>query len=305
MDKRILFGAAALLLFLLVGAMIAWLRERRRARMLAEQIEQYLQDGTALPFSVRDQAFSRLHNDVCDLMHALDTSRENRRKEADENADFVADVSHQLKTPLAGLRLFCELTDETNARDNAAKQLQLIERMETLVQSLLRLEKIRAGAYDMHFTAQSLQGIILSCAAELRPMFPQKQIVCTGDAVLSCDKPWLMEAFGNLLKNACEHTEPDGTVSIRMETTERSVLVTVQDNGGGVPEAELPRLFHRFVTSGNATPNSTGIGLAISRAIVERHHGSITAENTADGLLVTLCFPLIDGIEKLSYENVS
>ncbi|MBR3095013.1 MAG: ATP-binding protein, partial [Clostridia bacterium] len=73
----------------------------------------------------------------------------------------------------------------------------------------------------------------------------------------------------------------------------------------GVPEAELPRLFHRFVTSGNATPNSTGIGLAISRAIVERHHGSITAENTADGLLVTLCFPLIDGIEKLSYENVS
>ena len=59
------------------------------------------------------------------------------------------------------------------------------------------------------------------------------------------------------------------------------------------------------MTSANAAPNSTGIGLAISRAIVERHHGGITAENTADGLLVTLCFPIIDGIEKLSYESVS
>ncbi len=295
MDNRILIGAAALLLVSLGFALTAWLRERRRARTLAEHIEQYLQDGTALPFSVRDQAFSRLHNDVCDLMHALDTARENRRKEAAENADFVADVSHQLKTPLAGLRLYCELTNETNARDNAQKQLQLIERMETLVQSLLRLEKIRAGAYDMQFTTQSLQGIVLSCAAELRPMFPKKKIVCTGDAVLSCDKPWLIEAFGNLLKNACEHTDPGGTVSIRMETTERSVLVTVQDNGGGVPEAQLPQLFHRFYTAQNATPGSTGIGLAICRAIIEKHHGTVSAENADGGLKVTVCFPVLEG----------
>ena len=236
---------------------------------------------------------------------ARQLERDNRRRMLQESGDFIADVSHQLKTPLAGLRLWCELTDDSNGRENAAKELELVERMEHLVQGLLRLAKARDEGVPFRFAPCSLSALVSGCLDELRPLFPQKQVALAGDATLSCDSSWLGEAVSNVLKNAFEHTAANGVVAVQIAQEASTVTVTVRDNGGGVPEAELPRLFHRFVTSGNATPNSTGIGLAISRAIVERHHGSITAENTADGLLVTLSFPVIDGIEKLSYESVS
>ena len=282
-------GAAAAVL------LVAYLLTRARSRTLAKQIERYLQTGESLPYSVRDNRFARLHNDVCDLMQCCDNERMNRLRDMRESADFAADISHQLKTPLAGLRLWCELTDEHNGKENAAKELQLIEKMETLVLSLLRLAKVRADAVPFVFAMQPLDGLIGACIDDLRALYPEKRFILRGAATLSCDRMWLTEAIGNLLINACEHTAADGTVDVSLEQTARSVFVTVQDNGGGVPDALLPRLFHRFVTSDSAAPSNTGIGLAISRAIVERHHGSIEAENTAGGLKVTLCFPVLDG----------
>ena len=305
MDKLWLYLALAALGLLAAAWFGAYLKTRSREHTLAQEIERFLQDGTALSYSVRDNRFARLHNDVCDLMVQCAAERDNRRRAVCESADFIADVSHQLKTPLAGLRLWCELTDDSNGKANAAKELELVARMETLVQSLLRLAKARDEGVPFTFAPENLQTLFCGCADELRPLFPEKRLSVSGDATLSCDTSWLGEAFSNVLKNACEHTAPDGVVTVQIAQEANTVTVAVRDNGGGVPESELPRLFHRFVTSANAAPNSTGIGLAISRAIVERHHGGITAENTADGLLVTLSFPVIDGIEKLSYESVS
>lgn len=305
MDKLWLYLALAGLVLTVAALAGACIRRTGREQRLAQEIERFLRDGTSLSYSVCDDRFARLHNDVCDLMSQCAAECDNRRRMLQESGDFIADVSHQLKTPLAGLRLWCELTDDSNGRENAAKELELVERMEHLVQGLLRLAKARDEGVPFRFAPCSLSALVSGCLDELRPLFPQKQVALAGDATLSCDSSWLGEAVSNVLKNAFEHTAANGVVAVQIAQEASTVTVTVRDNGGGVPEAELPRLFHRFVTSGNATPNSTGIGLAISRAIVERHHGSITAENTADGLLVTLCFPLIDGIEKLSYDNVS
>ncbi len=305
MDKLWLYLALVGLVLTVAALVGACLKRTGREQRLAQEIERFLRDGTSLSYSVCDDRFARLHNDVCDLMSQCAAERDHRRRTVQESADFIADVSHQLKTPLAGLRLWCELTDDSNGKANAAKELELVARMETLVQSLLRLAKARDEGVPFTFSAQKLHALLCGCADELRPLFPEKRLSVVGDATLSCDASWLGEAFSNVLKNACEHTAPDGVVTVQIAQEANTVTVAVRDNGGGVPESELPRLFHRFVTSGNAAPNSTGIGLAISRAIVERHHGGITAENTADGLLVTLSFPVIDGIEKLSYESVS
>lgn len=305
MDELWLYLALAALSLLAAAFFGAYRKTRSREQRLAQQIERFLQSGTALSYSVRDNRFARLHNDVCDLMAQCAAERDNRRRAVRESGDFIADVSHQLKTPLAGLRLWCELTDDSNGKANAAKELELVARMEHLVQSLLCLAKARDESVPFIFAPQNLHALLCGCADELRPLFPEKRLSVSGDATLSCDASWLGEAVSNVLKNACEHTAPDGMVTVQIAQETNTVTVAVCDNGGGVPESELPRLFHRFVTSGNAAPNSTGIGLAISRAIAERHHGGITAENTADGLLVTLRFPVIDGIEKLSYESVS
>ena len=172
--------------------------------------------------------------------------------------------------------------------------------MEKLIYSLLRLEKLRADAYEMHFADHDLHALAWEVWAELQPLYPEIEFALTGHAELRCDAGWISEALRNILKNSCEHTAPKGRITVTLETAERSITVTVEDSGGGIPEEEVPRLFRRFYRSGTPTPGGgAGLGLAIARTIVEKHHGLISAENTARGLQITLCFPRLDGIKKI------
>ena len=101
------------------------------------------------------------------------------------------------------------------------------------------------------------------------------------------------------MKNACEHTPEDGRIKARIFDSDESVILTLEDNGGGVPAADLPHLFERFYKAKNASPDSTGLGLAITKEIVSKHHGTVTAENAGEGLRLTLCFPKIDANRKI------
>ena len=98
----------------------------------------------------------------------------------------------------------------------------------------------------------------------------------------------------NLLKNACEHTAADGRITVRMEQTDRAFFCTVEDNGGGVAEADLPHLFDRFYRAQDQKQSGAGLGLAIVKEIIYRHHGQITAENTKDGLRFTISIPILN-----------
>lgn len=183
---------------------------------------------------------------------------------------------------------------------NISKQLALIERMEHLIYSLLRLEKLRADAYEMNFADHDLAALTRQVWGELQPLYPGKELHLEGAANLRCDSYWIGEALQNILKNSCEHTSPEGRITVSFETAERSITLTVKDNGGGIPEAELPRLFQRFYRSSRVSQGGgVGLGLAIARTIVEKHHGLISAENTAGGLQITLCFPRLEGILKI------
>ena len=112
--------------------------------------------------------------------------------------------------------------------------------------------------------------------------------------MLRCDEEWLSEAFLNLLKNACEHTEADGRITVRMEQSDRAFFCTVEDNGGGVAETDLPHLFDRFYRAQDQKQSGAGLGLAIVKEIIYRHHGQITAENTKDGLRFTISIPILN-----------
>lgn len=275
------------------------LRLRSDISRLSSCIEKYIGKGENTPFSVSDNSFSRLHNNVCELERVADTERTNRIAENRQNADFVADVSHQLKTPVAGLRLYCEMQEAENPSEYGKKELELVGKMENLVRELLVLEKIQTNVSEMEFSENSVKDILCSAADEYRPLFPQKTITVSGDAILRCDRYRIGEAVGNALKNACEHTEPDGRITLSSEQNDSCVIITVEDDGGGVPDEEIPRLFRRFCKTANSSPSSTGLGLAICKAVVEKHHGSCFAENGKDGLKITICIPVIEGAEKL------
>jgi signal transduction histidine kinase len=174
-----------------------------------------------------------------------------------------------------------------------------VEKTEELVAKLLRLEKIKSDTYVMDFQFYEISEILKSILLDMKHIFPEKQFGIVGKSRMRCDKEWLTEALGNVIKNACEHTDNNGEINITIEENERSTIVTVSDNGGGVDKDDVGKLFKRFHRAKNAKPQSAGIGLAITKAIVEKHHGTISAVNTATGLDVIMCFPHIDGYQAI------
>ena len=280
------------LIALSILCLVLLLRDRfreRRIKSMAEKVEDHLSgNGPMLDVALEEDALARLQNAVCDTQQALARQRELYVQECERTSNLTADISHQLKTPLTTLRLYTELDDAPHSEECIAQ----IQRMEDLIGALLRLERLCADGYAFTFGTADAEDIIWDQWQSLQPLFPGKFLTVTGSTVIRCDEKWLGEAFLNLLKNACEHCASH--IHVHLERTEAAFFCSIEDDGGGVSPAELPRLFDRFYRSENQRGNGVGIGLAIVREIITRHHGSITAENGEKGLRMNISMPMLD-----------
>ena len=280
-------GLAALCLLLLVQR---WLLDRR-IRLLAEQVDSFNSGRSEmLDVALEEDRLAQLHNGIADLQLSLTRARELNAEECSRTSQLTADISHQLKTPLTTLRLYAEL-DNGPHRDASLDQIQ---RMETLIQALLRLERLCADGYAFTFAPADAEALLRDQWQGLQALWPGKKLIIEGSAQIRCDEKWLGEAFGNLLKNACEHTPEDGVIRVQLERTDAAFFCVMEDNGGGVPREELSRLFQRFYRAQHQSKNGAGIGLAIVKEVIQRHHGSILAENGEHGLKMTISMPMLD-----------
>lgn len=262
---------------------------RRRIRRLSEQIEDFLTGhGAPLSFSVQEDALSPLHNAGAELEERLLLAKEHEAGERTRAKTLTADISHQLKTPLSTLKLYCEM----DAGAHLSGEMAQIERMERLIYSLLRLERLCADGYDFDMAMHEVNEIIEDAYRPLEELWPDCRLELTGSACIRCDKKWLGEALGNLLKNACEHMPSGGVIRAHIEQSEAAVTITVEDEGGGVSREELPHLFERFYRTRAGQAGGAGLGLAIAHEVAARHHGSIRAENAARGLRMTVTLPV-------------
>ncbi len=289
MERLIWTCVAFAALALLFGSL--YIVQRRRIAHLAVKIEDFLvKKGSILDFSVREDSLAPLHNAATELENRLLLAHEQLQEELRRTTTLTADISHQLKTPLASLRLFCELDDGAHLE----QQLTQIERMEKLIYSLLRLERLCADGYEFDFAGHEVTEIIQSAWESIEPVFPGRMLTVEGRAYLRCDEKWLGEAYLNLMKNACEHTRPGGHIRIRLEKTQTTFYSTVEDDGGGVSKKDLPHLFERFYRADGKDTGGAGIGLSIVQEIIRRHHGDIHAENTEKGLKFTISIPILN-----------
>ena len=283
--------ACTILAVACIALLVQKLLWNHRIRKLAEQVDGY-NSGTEemLDVALQEDCLAQLQNGIADLQQSLARSRQLNVEECSRTSQLTADISHQLKTPLTTLRLYTELDNAPHM--NAS--LEQIQRMENLIQALLRLERLCADGYTFCFAPADIKNIILEQWQSLQPIWQDKKLLLEGDAHIRCDENWLGEAFLNLLKNACEHTAKDGVIRVQMERTETAFFCVIEDNGGGVAPDELPKLFRRFYRAQHQNKNGAGIGLAIVKEIIQRHHGNITAENGTHGLKMTISMPMLD-----------
>lgn len=204
-----------------------------------------------------------------------------RKKEKLQLADAMADISHQMRTPLTAVNLLLTSlaghVDEESRGDVRALRRQ-VARMDWLVESLLKLAKLDAGTARFCPETIPLSALLARAAEpfaigmELRGQ--QLQVEASGN--VRCDPAWTAEALGNILKNCSEHMQ-EGTITVRAEENAVASVVVIRDTGGGIAPQDLPHLFERYYKGENAPEQSVGIGhcaFALHRGGAERHaHG--------------------------------
>jgi two-component system phosphate regulon sensor histidine kinase PhoR len=210
--------------------------------------------------------------------------------------DFVANVSHELRTPLTAIRGYVEaLSDGDVTTENSRRFLDIIERhtdrMERLVKDLLRLARLDAGQEVLEILSCDARNLINAVVTELSSALERRQqrvdlVIGAGADALRADPAKLHDVLRNLIANAITYS-PERT-AIRVETTREgsSVTLSVSDEGPGIPEDDLSRVFERFYRvdkSRARDPGGTGLGLAIVKHLVELHKGDVRAENRPTG----------------------
>jgi signal transduction histidine kinase len=220
--------------------------------------------------------------------------------------ELVAWVSHDLRTPLAGLRAMAEALEDRvvfdpREVDHYHSQIRIeTERLAAMIDDLFELSKIHAGALRLSRRVVGLEDLIADVVASAAPVARAKRVRLTGSAVrgmpVLIDSAEFGRAVRNLVINAIRHTPPDGTIEILGELRSGVACVSVSDECGGIPLDDLPRVFDvAFRGESARTPDPSGgagLGLSIARGIVEAHSGDISVLNTGPGCQFLITLPL-------------
>jgi len=242
-------------------------------------------DGQAT--DLRDNLEGRLSilkNDIHTLAGHLNEKAENLQKEKAAMANTLADISHQLKTPLTAMTVMVELL-ETAPPDKRAEFIvnlkQGLTQTEWLANALLKMAKLESGSVVFQTVCIPASQLVEAALSPLRILLDIKDqhVSLTGDVDINCDKNWTAEAVTNIIKNASEHSPTGSTIEITAGANPISSWLAVTDAGEGIPSRQMKDLFKRF----GGSRKGTGIGLALALAIMRGQNGDIDVNAGGDG----------------------
>lgn len=229
---------------------------------------------------------SILKNNLYKVITLLQSQNEYLKNDKLYLADSIADISHQLKTPLTSMMVMCELLENEENPDKRQEFVSVINnqlsKMKWLITNILKISKLDADATEFKREEVSILSVLddslkpFALTAELKNIAIQNG---ANDFVFNGDESWTVEAVSNIVKNCLEHTNDGGKITIASESTNLYNKLTISDNGCGIAEEDLPHIFERFYHGKNSSKDSVGIGLALAKTVFEKENASVTVES--------------------------
>ena len=257
---------------------------------LSEDINKVLHGDNTISFDdYTEGELSILHSEIHKMTIRL---REQQQKLIDDKvylADSIADISHQIRTPLTSINLLVQLLSEPDLSEDKKRQhilelRRMLSRIDSLITALLKISKLDAKTVQFQPQNISLEELInKSCEPVLIPIeLRGQELEISAEGGFYGDLSWTCEAVGNIVKNCMEHTPEGGKLEITAVENPIYSEIVIKDNGTGIDKDDLPHIFERFYKGKNSGGNSFGVGLALARMIITGQGGTIKAENRKD-----------------------
>lgn len=283
------------------GLFFVFMRFRyRKIAELSELIDLVLHYGERVDIGEEEEGeLSILRSEITKMTVRIREQNDALKREKKHLADSLADIAHQLRTPLTSANLVLTLMENDPDKGERKKLLreceELFSQMDWLLTSLLKLSRLDAGIVEFNTEDVDVAGLVeeavspLLIPMELHDITLQKDV--PADIRITGDAGWLSEAIKNILKNCMESAGDGGKIESACEDTLLYTELTVKDNGAGFEPEQLHHIFDRFYRGKKENASGYGIGLALSKTIINRQNGTVTAKNhPAGGALFTIRF---------------
>ena len=290
--QNIIFVIVLGLLPLGIYSTYVFIQEKKIAE-INEYIKQVNNKNYILKIEENDNSeLSKLRNELYKTTILLKETAEQSEKEKENLSTAIADISHQLKTPLTSIRIMLDnISDnpdmEKEIREDFLSDIsKQIDWISSLVISLLKIAKFDAGTIKMKNKEINVKDLINNVIENLAIIIEVKEIkIITNideSATFIADYKWQLEALTNILKNAIEHSRQSSKIYITVENTSLFLKIKIQDEGQGISKKDLKHIFERFYRTQNSSENSIGIGLALAKTIIEQNNGYIKVDSEID-----------------------
>ena len=246
---------------------------------------------------INEEDLSLLKNEIYKTTIMLNEISEISKKDKKELEESLEDISHQLKTPLTSILIMIDtlLDDEDmdqNTREDFLRNMKReVMNINFLVKSILKLSRLDTNTVKFISKKESVKEIINEAILNVSLLSDLKNVKIEtnlSDSFIICDYKWQIEALTNILKNSIEHSYENNKVLIESSENNAYVKITIKDFGSGIAKEDINHIFERFYKGKDFDYDSIGIGLALSKSIIEKQNGKISVESSDDGTTFTI-----------------
>ena len=292
-QKFIIIDISTLILFILILSIIFFKYNHSESKKINE-ITKYIEEINRGNYKLNieentEDELSILKNELYKITIMLKEVAENSQKDKTTLKDSLSDISHQIKTPITSILIMLDniLSDENMPEDIKKDFIKDIKReiinIKFLVESILKLSKIDSNSIKFIKKEVFIKDIINEAVKNVSMLSELKniEIIVSGDYSIKtiCDLKWQVEAITNILKNCIEHSYENKKIYINYNQNNMYTELKIEDNGTGIDAKDLPHIFERFYKGKNSSSDSVGIGLALSKSIIESNNGYIQVDS--------------------------